>query len=146
MRLQMMKNIIKKMANKMLSRRDNILVENEIFTISHRTFRDGMWWKMNSLLFDSCKAGALFLTQRSEDATPSEGFYPAHPVILRILIQINKIEEQNPLEKKRASYSLRKAIRVEGYIIFLNSFKDENKFVINFCVCIFVSYILFYFL
>jgi hypothetical protein len=65
----MMKNIIEKMTTKILSRRDNMLVENEIPIIYHRPVRDGMWWDRKQ-----CKAGALLLTRRSEDATPSEGF------------------------------------------------------------------------
>jgi hypothetical protein len=68
-----MKNIIEKRTIKTLSRRDNMLVENEIFTISHRPVRDGMWRKRNSLLFDCCKAGSLLLTRHSEDATSSAG-------------------------------------------------------------------------
>jgi hypothetical protein len=38
-----MKNIIEKITNNILSRRDNMLVENEIPTIDHRPVRDGMW-------------------------------------------------------------------------------------------------------
>jgi hypothetical protein len=57
-----------------LSCRDNMLVENQA-TNKAPSRRDGMWMKMNSLLFDRCKAGALLLTRRSEDATPSESVY-----------------------------------------------------------------------
>jgi hypothetical protein len=39
----MMKKYNNRMTSKMLSRMDNMLVENEIPTIDHRPVRDGMW-------------------------------------------------------------------------------------------------------